>query len=93
VRDAALRTVVLLAAILAVPAPLRAQVQTFDGTLIIVWGDPDPALGGGGVTQYSLALTDGRTIRLQLAGQEGLAESYFSRPVTVSGEFVFLEWR
>jgi M6 family metalloprotease-like protein len=73
---------------LAFPAALVAQVQTFDGTLLVVWGDPNPAIGTGGETRYMLVLPDGRTARLQLAGQEQLAESFFSMPVTVTGELL-----
>jgi hypothetical protein len=41
-RNARLRTLALLAAILGCPGALLAQVQTFDGTLTIVWADPSP---------------------------------------------------
>ena len=87
-RHDGLRMLVVLAAFLSFPGTLFGQVQTFDGTLTIVWGDPDPAAGVGGETRYSIVLADGRTARLQLAGQESLAESFFLRSVRVSGQLL-----
>ena len=62
-----------------------APAQTFEGTLLIVWGDPRPDSGAAGETRFTLALPDGRQLPLQMTGQEHVALSYFGKPVVVSG--------
>jgi hypothetical protein len=62
--------------------------QTFEGTLLIAWGDPHPGLGSGSAVRYTLVLSDGtgRKIPLQLTReQESVALTYFNKRVVVSG--------
>src|SRR5262245_57680837 len=68
-------------------ASFRAQqaLTTLEGILSIIWGDPDPQLGSGGKTIYTLVLVDGTAVPLQLTGQEGTAAYYFGKAVIVSG--------
>ena len=58
--------------------------QTFEGILGVVWGDPHP-LGSASDVQYTLTLSDGRMLRLQLTGQENEAALHFGKRVLVSG--------
>src|SRR5215510_3858600 len=87
-RCASLRMLVVLSAILGVPSVVLGQTKTFDGTLSIVWRDPTPGLGAGGEKRYTLVLSDGRAVKLQLTGQESLATSLLRRPVTVTGQLL-----
>jgi hypothetical protein len=81
-----------LAAILFV-APLCASAaaaqpsaaQSFEGTLLIVWGDPHANSSAAGEISYTLALPDGRQVPLQMAGLGQAALSYFGKPVVVTG--------
>src|SRR6266404_701757 len=52
-----------------------APSQTLEGTLEIVWGDPQPGSGSDGDIRYALRLADGSVVPLQLTGQEGEAVS------------------
>ena len=67
--------------------PLQAQgvATTLEGTLDVVWGDPDPDLGSGGEIRYMLTLADGSVLPLQLTGREGTAAALFGKRVIVSG--------
>ena len=66
-------------------SPVKAQaLQTLEGTLDIVWGDPHPTLGSGGETRYTLTLPDGTRQPLQLTGLESQAAQYFGQRVVVS---------
>jgi len=69
-------------------ATISTSPQTFDGTLLVVWGDPHPDFGGAGEIRYTLALSDGsgRLLPLQLAGQENVAALHFNKPVIVTGQ-------
>ncbi|PYR51663.1 MAG: hypothetical protein DMF89_05155 [Acidobacteria bacterium] len=70
------RLALLLAVLLAAfpTRPLHAQaLQTFEGVLTIVWGDPHPDLGGRGDVRYTLVLPDGTQMSLQMGGHEGEA--------------------
>jgi M6 family metalloprotease-like protein len=82
--------IVVSVAILLASAGLHAQQAgtTLEGILHIVWGDPHPTLGSGGATLYSLALSDGTTIPLQMTGQDSVAAYYFGKRVSVSGRVV-----
>jgi hypothetical protein len=62
----------------------RPALQTFEGTLIVVWADPHPDLSTAGGTRYSLALDDGTIKELDLRGQESAALLNFGRRVSVS---------
>ena len=87
-RCASLRTLVVLSAILGFPGAVLGQAATFDGILTIVWGDPSPGSTVGAVTIYTLVRPDGRSARLQLSGQDSLAQSLFLQPVTVTGQML-----
>jgi len=65
----------------------QAPVQTLEGILTVVWGDPLPG-GTGGEARYLLTLPDARTVSLQLAGQEGIAVGSFGRRVIVTGRAI-----
>ena len=62
------------------------QSQTYEGTLLVVWGDPHPDARGAGETRYLLATADGREIALQMAGHEGEALAHSGKPVVVTGQ-------
>jgi len=62
-----------------------APSQTLEGTLEIVWGDPQPGSGSDGDIRYALRLADGSVVPLQLNGQEGTAVYYFRKRVLVTG--------
>jgi M6 family metalloprotease-like protein len=62
-----------------------APLQTLEGTLEIVWGDPQPGSGSDGDIRYALRLSDGSVVPLQLTGQEGVAVFYFRKRVLVTG--------
>lgn len=66
----------------SIAQPVEASAT---GVLGIVWGDPHPTLGQTSSTLFSLALTDGTTLPLQMNGQESIATSYFGKQVIVSG--------
>lgn len=85
---AALGAAGLIAALLTSSLRAQAPVQTFEGTLNIVWGDPHPDFGSGGEIRYTLILPDGSILPLQLTGQEGTAGLYFGKRVVVSGRVV-----
>ncbi len=70
------------------PLIQTAPSQTFEGTLEIVWGDPQPGSGSGGDIRYALRLADGSVVPLQLTGQEGVAVFYFRKRVLVTGRAV-----
>jgi hypothetical protein len=57
--------------------------QTVEGTLIVVWADPDPDLARGGKTHFSLALDDGTVRELDVTGQESAALLNFGKRVNV----------
>ncbi len=79
----------MAAAILLASSAVHAQpVNTLEGVLTSVWGDPHPELGSGGALLHSLALPDGTTIALQMNGQDNLATHYFGQRVSVSGRRV-----
>jgi M6 family metalloprotease-like protein len=69
----------------AQPLPVQTDLQSFEGVLNVIWGDPHPELGIGGETRYTLAMPDGTNLPLQFPGQENAAVSYFGKRVTVSG--------
>jgi M6 family metalloprotease-like protein len=82
------RTTALLMLLLpaaGIAADGRRSMQSVEGTLTVVWGDPAPGAASGGETRYSLALSDGTVIPLQLQGQENAALMNFGRRVTVTG--------
>src|SRR5688572_25255341 len=54
----------------------QAPVEQFEGTLVVVWGDPHPDLGAGGVVRHSLVLRDGRVFPVQLPGPASAAASH-----------------
>jgi hypothetical protein len=62
----------------------RPALPTVEGTLIVVWADPDPDLSTAGTTRYSLALDDGTVRELNLSGMESAALLNFGKRVTVS---------
>jgi hypothetical protein len=61
----------------------RPALQTVEGTLIVVWADPDPDLSTAGGIRYSLALDDGTIKELDVKGQESAALLNFGRRVSV----------
>jgi hypothetical protein len=67
------------------PLIQTTALQTLEGTLEIVWGDPRPGSGSGGDIRYALRLADGSVVPLQLTGQEGAAVYYFRKQVIVTG--------
>ena len=80
-------TVVLVLLLLAagIAADQRLAMQSIEGTLTVVWGDPLPGAATGGETRYALALSNGTVVPLQLNGQENAALMNFGRRVTVTG--------
>jgi hypothetical protein len=82
--------IVVCVAMLLAPAGLQAQQAntTVEGFLHIVWGDPNPELGSGGATLYTLQLLNGLRVPLQLTGQDTVAVYYFGKRVVVSGHVV-----
>ena len=70
------------------PLIQTTALQTLEGTLEIVWGDPRPGSGSGGDIRYALRLADGSVVPLQLTGQEGAAVFYFRKRVIVTGRTV-----
>jgi hypothetical protein len=90
-RRAAVLTAAFVAFLAAGGRYAQAQqvaVEQFEGTLLIVWGDPHPDLGAGGEVRYSVALPDGRVFPLRLAGQESVSASDFGKRIIVSGRRV-----
>jgi M6 family metalloprotease-like protein len=75
--------VLLLAA--GVAADERRSMQSVEGSLTVVWGDPLPGATSGGETRFALALPTGSVIPLQLNGHENAALMNFGRSVTVAG--------
>src|SRR5437667_4063316 len=67
------------------PLIQTTALQTLEGTLEIVWGDPQPGSGSGGDIRYALRLADGSVVPLHLTGQEGVAVFYFRKRVLVTG--------
>jgi|GEM_PF-2385854 len=67
---------------------LVSPTQTYEGIVIVNWGDPRPNVGSGGETRYALALPDGRVLPLQLTAQDGVAQFYFNQRVIISGRTV-----
>jgi M6 family metalloprotease-like protein len=81
-----LARLIILSTLLSSASFRAQQAQTIlEGILSIIWGDPDPQLGPGGKTIYTLVLVDGTTVPLQLTGLEGTAAYYFGKAVIVSG--------
>src|SRR5262245_22870631 len=65
--------------------PLRAQaLQTLEGVLTVVWGDPHPDFGGQGEVRYTLVLSNGTHMSLVPAGHEGEAVQLIGKRVIVS---------
>lgn len=83
-------SILICVAILLAPAGLQAQQADTkaEGILHIVWGDPHPEFGSGGVTLYTLELLNGQRVPLQLTGQDTVAAYYFGKRVIVSGHVV-----
>src|SRR6185503_13784802 len=79
---------VFSAACAATAATSDAGTQTRDrleGTLLVVWGDPQGGSEGGGI-RFSLALPDGSTISLQIRpDQRSSAIRNFGKSVVVQG--------
>ena len=77
-----------IACLLAVAASIsdaQAQgLQVFEGTLQVVWGDPDPLVGRASGLAFSLAFDDGRVLPLRLNGRETAALHLFRRRVIVT---------
>jgi hypothetical protein len=89
IRNAGRRTFVALVLLLSLQGSPSGQVQTFEGTLTIIWGDPSPGSTVVPATRYTLVLPDGREARLQISGREAsLADSLYMRPVTVTGQLL-----
>ncbi|HUR82005.1 MAG TPA: IPT/TIG domain-containing protein [Thermoanaerobaculia bacterium] len=65
-----------------------ASQQSFEGTLIVVWGDPRPGDSVAGEIRYALALPNGHVIDLQINDQQNAALLHFGEHVRVSGHFV-----
>jgi M6 family metalloprotease-like protein len=63
-------------------------LERFEGILQIVWADPHPQLGSGGEIRYSIALPDGRQLRLQLAEPQSVSPADFRRRMVVTGRRV-----
>lgn len=70
------------------PLLQTTALQTLEGTLEIVWGDPRPGSGSGGDIRYALGLADRSVVPLQLNGHEGAAVFYFRKQVIVTGRTV-----
>jgi M6 family metalloprotease-like protein len=85
-RPLSLTSALLVFLLLAVgiAADDRLSMQSMEGTLTVVWGDPAPGAASG-ETRYALALSDGTVIPLQLNGHENAALMNFGQRVTVSG--------
>ncbi len=66
------------------PSLLPAS-QTFEGTLIVQWGDPRAGDSMGGATRYALALLNGKIVELRINGHENAALLNFGKRVTVTG--------
>src|SRR5688572_26771288 len=62
-----------------------AQVQSLDGTLVVVWGDPHPVLGTASGMRFELVADDGTETTLRLGELENVAVQNMGRRVTVTG--------
>jgi hypothetical protein len=65
--------------------PQTGLAQSYEGILNVLWADPLRGSAGPAEIQYHLALPDGQTLRLQLAGQENAALGLFGQRVVVTG--------
>jgi hypothetical protein len=65
----------------------QAPPQALTGTLLVVWGDPDPRLGIGGETRYELATPGGIRVPLRIDAAQSGAVRNFRKLVTVNGRY------
>jgi hypothetical protein len=63
----------------------QGPVEQFEGTVLIVWGDPHPVRGSNSAIRYSLALLDGQVIPLERGAQQDEVARHFGERVTVTG--------
>ncbi|MDD2919831.1 hypothetical protein [Rhodoferax sp.] len=78
------------ATLLTAATGLHAQQPgtSIEGILNTVWGDPHPELGAAGAMLHTLVLPDGKSVALDMNGQDNLAVFYFGKRVLVSGQVV-----
>lgn len=75
----------VFAAGLVAVAAAQETTGRFEGTLLVVWGDP-PAGSTGGATRFTLALPDGTLYPLKIgAAQRNIAIQNFGKPVVIQG--------